>query len=37
MPPGTTEVGTEVHDSVVSVEETVTLWKDEPVPPFFDL
>ena len=37
IPPGTTEVGTEVHDWVVSVEATETLWKAEPVPALFDL
>ena len=37
IPPGTTEVGTDVHDCVVWVEDTVTLWKAEPVPEFLDL
>ena len=37
IPPGTTEVGTEVHVWVVSVEVTLTLWKADPVPPLFDL
>ena len=36
-PPGTTEVGTDDQDSVASVEETVTLWKADPVPAPLDL
>ena len=36
-PPGTTEVGTDVQYWLVSVEETVTLWKAEPDPPLLDL